>query len=54
LEVAYSRTQEAARRLVWVSLVHLPLMFLVMALDKIPASSYGVPQMVRRLIRMQV
>jgi len=36
LEVAYSRTQEAARRLVWVSLVHLPLMFLVMALDKIP------------------
>jgi protoheme IX farnesyltransferase len=38
LEVAYSRTQEAARRLVWVSLVHLPLMFLVMALDKIPAS----------------
>ena len=38
LEVAYSRTQEAARRLVWASLVHLPLMFLVMALDKIPVS----------------
>jgi protoheme IX farnesyltransferase len=38
LEVAYSRTQEAARRLVWASLVHLPLMFLVMALDKLPVS----------------
>ncbi len=36
LEVAYSRTQDAARRLVWVSLAYLPLTFLVMALDKLP------------------
>jgi protoheme IX farnesyltransferase len=38
LEMAYSRSEEAARRLVWASLVHLPLTFLVMALDKIPVS----------------
>ena len=36
VEVAFSRTQAAARRLVLVSLVHLPLTFLVMALDKVP------------------
>lgn len=35
LEVAFSRTQAAARRLVLVSLVYLPLTFLVMALDKL-------------------
>jgi protoheme IX farnesyltransferase len=38
LEMAYSRSEEDARRLVWASLVHLPLTFLVMALDKIPVS----------------
>lgn len=36
LDVAYAKTEDAARRLVWVSLVYLPLIFLVMAFDKIP------------------
>lgn len=36
LDVAISRTTEAARRLVLASLVYLPLTFAVMALDKVP------------------
>jgi protoheme IX farnesyltransferase len=36
LDVAISRTTEAARRLVVASLVYLPLTFVVMALDKVP------------------
>ncbi len=36
LDLARSRTVEAARRLVLVSLVYLPLTFLVMVLDKMP------------------
>ncbi len=36
LDVARSRTVESARRLVLVSLVYLPLTFLVMVLDKMP------------------
>ncbi len=36
LDLAHSRTVEAARRLVLVSLVYLPLTFLVMVLDKMP------------------
>ncbi|ETW96948.1 MAG: hypothetical protein ETSY1_24625 [Candidatus Entotheonella factor] len=35
LETALTRTKEAARRLVLASLVYLPLMFLVMAFDKV-------------------
>ncbi len=36
LDLARSRTVESARRLVLVSLVYLPLTFLVMVLDKMP------------------
>jgi protoheme IX farnesyltransferase len=36
LDVAISRTTEAARRLVLASLIYLPLTFVVMALDKVP------------------
>jgi protoheme IX farnesyltransferase len=36
LETALTRTKESARRLVLASLVYLPLMFLVMAFDKVP------------------
>ncbi len=36
LDLARARTVEAARRLVLVSLVYLPLTFLVMVLDKMP------------------
>ncbi len=36
LETALTRTKESARRLVLASLVYLPLMFIVMAFDKVP------------------
>lgn len=36
LETALTRTKESARRLVFASLVYLPLMFIVMAFDKVP------------------
>lgn len=38
LETALTRTKASARRLVLASLVYLPLMFIVMAFDKIPVS----------------
>lgn len=38
LETALTRTKESARRLVFASLVYLPLMFIVMAFDKVPVS----------------
>lgn len=38
LETAFTRTKESARRLVLASLVYLPLMFIVMAFDKVPVS----------------
>ena len=38
LETALTRTKAAARRLVLASLVYLPLMFIVMALDKVPVN----------------
>ena len=36
LELAFARTTAAARRLLLASLVYLPVMFLFMALDKVP------------------
>ena len=36
LELAFVRTTAAARRLLFASLVYLPLMFMFMALDKVP------------------
>jgi hypothetical protein len=36
IDTALSRTAEAARRLVLVSLVYLPVLFLLMVLDKVP------------------
>jgi protoheme IX farnesyltransferase len=36
IDMAWSRTTEAARRLVLASLVYLPLTFLLMVLDKVP------------------
>ncbi len=36
IDVALSRTPEAARRLVLASLVYVPLVFLMMVLDKTP------------------
>ncbi len=36
LDTALTRTKESARRLVLASLVYLPLMFIVMAFDKVP------------------
>jgi heme O synthase-like polyprenyltransferase len=35
IDVALSRSAAAARRLVWVSLIYLPLAFLLMVLDKV-------------------
>jgi protoheme IX farnesyltransferase len=36
MHAAWSRTAEAARRLVLASLVYLPLVFLLMVIDKVP------------------
>ena len=36
IDTAWSRTAEAARRLVLASLVYLPVLFLLMVLDKVP------------------